>query len=246
VGGTVLKTALQLCSPFLVLVGPCGTGPAAEQPPDPRCTGGPTTPGREKVAFTINGGTRVLGDEGCDEEGAEDACADDLAEGQRVRTDYTGRDVMGSYPAQTTARSVVTCSGPTAADRPAETAVFFPELVDPSDGPLLIARGEFSLDGAGRLRVGDVTTRGGLGYVPLWPPQYELETGGAIRVLDGKGRVVAKVEEDGTMGGGGIDGETLEEYGYPGERTMGELFERCPGNDYWMVLGGTVWLSSQG
>ena len=178
---------------------------------------------------------------------AAPSSAADLAEGQGVRAE--GGFVMESYPGQTTARSVAVCSAPpeSAAGRPPDTGVFFPEVSRPADSPLLIARGAFFLDEAGCLRVADVTNRGERGYVPLWPPAYELETPDeGVRVTDGKGRVVARVGERVFMGGGGIDRETLEEYGFLDERTMRELFERCPGDNYWMVLGGDVRLPSQG
>jgi hypothetical protein len=81
----------------------------------------------------------------------------------------------------------------------------------------------------------------------LWAPQYELDTGGdGIRVLDKKGRVVARVGEKVIMGGGGIDRKTLKEHSFMGEQPMRELFERCSGNVYWMVLDGDMHLSSQG
>ena len=42
------------------------------------------------------------------------------------------------------------------------------------------------------------------------------------------------------MGGGGIDRQTLEGHALMGERPMRELFERCSGNDYWIVSDGDV------
>lgn len=77
-----------------------------EEDPDARCSRGPTTPGCEKMIFTVDDDTRMLGDEGCDGEGVEDASADDLTKGEKVRADYTGYGVAESYPGQTTARSV--------------------------------------------------------------------------------------------------------------------------------------------
>ena len=78
-----------------------------------------------------------------------------------------------------------------------------------------------------------------LGFVPLWTPQYEPDTGNdGIRILDGRGRVVARVGEHVTMGGGGIDRKTLEERDFMEERSMRKLFGRCSGNDYWMVSNG--------
>jgi hypothetical protein len=35
------------------------------------------------------------------------------------------------------------------------------------------------------------------GYIPLWPPQYELEADGhGARILDGRGQIVARVGEE--------------------------------------------------
>ena len=42
VGGTVLKTVLLLCCPFLLLVGACATGPASEEPPTNADGGSPS------------------------------------------------------------------------------------------------------------------------------------------------------------------------------------------------------------
>ncbi len=75
----------------------------------------------------------------------------------------------------------------------------------------------------------------------LWTPRYEPNTGGgSIRVLDRKGRTVAKVGEKVLVGGGALDRETLGEHDFMEERKMRKLFERCSGNDYWMVADGDV------
>ena len=35
------------------------------------------------------------------------------------------------------------------------------------------------------------------GYIPLWPPQYELDADGhGARILDGRGQIVARVGEE--------------------------------------------------
>ena len=124
--------------------------------------------------------------------------------------------------------------------------VFFPELKKAELTPLVVAKGKFFLGDRGCLRVNDPGAKGDLGFVPLWTPQYELGTGNdGIRILDGRGRVVARVGEKVIMGGGGIDRKTLEEHDFVDERPMRELFERCSGNDHWMVSNWEVRPTSQ-
>ncbi len=125
--------------------------------------------------------------------------------------------------------------------------MFFPKLKRSVLTPLAVAKGKFFLDDEGCLRVDDAGANGKLGFVPLWTPQYELDTKGeGIRVLDRQGRVVARVGEEMYMGGGAIDRKTLKERGVLGERTLQELFDRCSGKDYWTVDAGDVHLVSQG
>lgn len=77
------------------------------------------------------------------------------------------------------------------------------------------------------------------GTVPLWPAYYRLETEkGEVRVLDEDGRVVARVGERVSMGGGEIAAETIRGNDLMGEQELRELSERCP-DDYWMVGEGT-------
>jgi len=60
--------------------------------------------------------------------------------------------------------------------------------------------GELILDERGCLRV--KITADDPGYVPVWPPDFDLDVGnGEVRVLDGGGRVVAEVGEKVVMGG---------------------------------------------
>jgi hypothetical protein len=126
------------------------------------------------------------------------------------------------------------------------TEVFFPKLKQVEDTPLVVAQGEFFVDEDGCLRVDDVGARGELGFVPLWTPQYELESeGDGIRVVDKKGHTVARVGEKVHMGGGAIGRKDLEEHAFLDERTMRELFERCSGKDYWLVSDRGVNLLSQ-
>jgi hypothetical protein len=107
--------------------------------------------------------------------------------------------------------------------------------------PLLPLIGKLLLDREGCLRVDDPTfDQDDPGYVPLWPPQYKPDVErGDVQILDGKGRVVARVGEGVDMGGGEIDIATLEEFTFMDERLMRELSERCPGR-YWLVSNGEV------
>ena len=69
----------------------------------------------------------------------------------------------------------------------------------------------------------------------LWPAKFGLDKrGGSIVVLDGEGRVVARVGDKVEMGGGAVDRRTLEGNEVLDEQTERELFERCPGT-YWLV-----------
>ena len=75
--------------------------------------------------------------------------------------------------------------------------------------------------------------------VPLWPPGYEPSVGGdEFRVLDTEGRVVGRVGEMITMGGGGIREEAPTE-DVLDQRTKRELLERCQGT-YFLVQEGLV------
>jgi hypothetical protein len=43
------------------------------------------------------------------------------------------------------------------------------------------------------------------GWVPVWPSSFELDTSGRkVRVLNGRGEVVAEVNKKAVMGGGDI------------------------------------------
>jgi hypothetical protein len=101
--------------------------------------------------------------------------------------------------------------------------------------------GRLVLDDEGCLRMrigsGDHETD----WVPVWPSYFELDNGGEqVRVLDARnGRVVAEVGKKVIMGGGDIGKEALKENDILNERTWRELFERCPPDyGYWLVGEG--------
>jgi hypothetical protein len=182
------------------------------------CGEGSDDPGCEKIYFRITGETRVF------REGGEAGTSPgDLEEGQRVRADYTGYPLAESYPAQTTVRSVVILDSASSA-----AGVFFPEQRPvPIGTPDSRESGELAVDGEGCLRIKAVAD--GAGYVPLWPADFELDGGAPMQVLNGNGRVVARVGEEVVMGGGSVGRETLQENEVLDERTKRTLFERCPG-----------------
>jgi hypothetical protein len=143
-------------------------------------------------------------------------------------------------------RALTTGASTQASSSSSSVEVFFPKLRKVEVTLLVVAQGEFFVDDDGCLRVDDVGARGDLGFVPLWTPQYELESeGDGIRVVDKKGHTVARVGEKVHMGGGAIGRKDLEEHAFLDERTMRELFERCSGKDYWLVSDRGVNLLSQ-
>ncbi len=108
--------------------------------------------------------------------------------------------------------------------------VFFP-VRQPSVDAYMMAfiRGELVLDGAGCLRLGG---EGG-SLVPVWPPGFGLEASGEeVRILNGKGQVVARVGDRVVMGGG--EAPLAERLPGVDEWTKRELQERCPGQ-YWLA-----------
>ena len=182
------------------------------------CGEGSDDPGCEKIYFRITSETRVFR-----EEGEAGASPGDLEEGQRVRADYTGYPLAESYPAQTTARSVVILDSASSA-----AGVFFPKQRPvPIGTPDARGSGELAVDGEGCLRM--KADADGAGYVPLWPADFELDGGVPMQVLNENGRVVARVGEEVVMGGGSVGRETLQENEVLDERTKRTLFERCPG-----------------
>lgn len=92
-----------------------------EGPPGADCGEGATEPGCEKIYFRITGETRVFREKG----GRQvETTSGDLARGQWVRADHTGYPLAGSYPAQTTARTVVILESTPSSYA---TGVFFPK-----------------------------------------------------------------------------------------------------------------------
>jgi hypothetical protein len=107
--------------------------------------------------------------------------------------------------------------------------VFFPQTREALDAyPTAMMGGKLVLDDRGclRLRPGD--------WVPVWPADLRLETGGdGTRVVNANGRVVAEVGREVFMGGGQVG---LPK-GVVDPRTARELRSRCsedPG-DYWIA-----------
>ena len=126
-------------------------------------------------------------------------------------------------------------TGPTTAE------VFFPTQRPAKFGYEELQSGELIRDATGCLRV---RYQAGA-VVPLWPPGYEPSAGGdEVRVLDAEGRIVGRVGEMVTMGGGGIREEALTE-DVLDQDTKRELLERCPGT-YFLVQEGTVRISQRG
>ena len=191
-----------------------------EEPPGAGCGEGPADPGCEKIYFQIIAETRVFREQGGER---VEASPGDLEKGQRVRADYTGYPLAESYPAQTTARTVVILSPASSSDA---SDAFFPKQRPGGDMMMADIRGEFLLDDEGCLRVA-----GNDRVVPIWPADFSVDReDGQVRVLNSRGRVVARVGEEVYMGGGEV-GRSLE--GIAG------VEKRCSGT-YWLVGTGVT------
>ena len=119
--------------------------------------------------------------------------------------------------------------------------VFFPRQRKSGLGPSALGHGKLVVDEEGCIRMKPLPQDPG--YVPIWPSDYELDTGGGkIQILNGKGKVVARVGEEVSMGGGQVD---VQKY-VVDARTARELRERCPGGGYWLVTEGFVRMPRQG
>jgi hypothetical protein len=100
------------------------------------------------------------------------------------------------------------------------TEVFFPQQRRPVGlGPASGAVGKLVVDNDGciRIKLGPNDP----GYIPIWPARFELEVaGGKIRILDGMGRLVAKVGQEVDLMGGEA-GSSLGGFDIVDERTLG-------------------------
>jgi hypothetical protein len=137
-------------------------------------------------------------------------------------------------------------SQPATMDASPDAEVFFPKWTpEGRPGGLAVNSGELVLDEKGCLRL--PTREGGhSAIVPVWPPDFELKSsGGEIRVLNGRGRVVARVGERVLMGGNPLDGPIKARYLVGGQATARELRERCPGG-YWVAAPDRMRVIPQG
>lgn len=73
------------------------------------------------------------------------------------------------------------------------------------------------------------------GATLIWPPDYAARAeGGEIRILDEGGRVVARVGDEVSIGGGFIGRrKALEGISGVNEQTKRELIQRCPGEYFY-------------
>jgi hypothetical protein len=111
---------------------------------------------------------------------------------------------------------------------PAVPEVFFAERQPGGDDMLSAVRGKLVIDDRGCLRVRHATGSPAV----VWPAGFEPEVGSAgMRVLDGEGRVAARVDEAVHMGGGE---SPISGNGAVDGRTERRLRERCPGT-YWIA-----------
>lgn len=93
--------------------------------------------------------------------------------------------------------------------------------------------GRLVLDGEGCIRVdnGD-----GRGFTPIWPPDHRASAEGrGVRILDGEGRVLARVGDEVELGGGYV-GDVRRISGVD-RRTARELVRRCPGDYFYAGPG---------
>ncbi len=119
-------------------------------------------------------------------------------------------------------------TGPVTASSKSVPGVFLPTQKASVYSYLMASfRGELVLDREGCLRVRDEYGT----LVPVWPAGFGVEaSGGEVRLLNERGRVVARVGDDIEIGGG--EAPPAERLAGVNERTKRELRERCPGQ-YW-------------
>lgn len=108
--------------------------------------------------------------------------------------------------------------------------VFFP-VRQPVNGYMMAQiEGKLVLDDRGCLRL---RYEGDGSLVPVWAPGFGVDdSAGEVRVLDAKGRVVARVGDEVNLGGG--EGPPAERLPAVDGRTKRELRDRCPG-EYWLA-----------
>ena len=111
---------------------------------------------------------------------------------------------------------------------PAVPEMFFAERQPGGADMLSEIRGKLVIDDQGCLRV----RHAGGSPAVVWPAGFEPKVGSdGMRVLDGEGRVAARVDEAVRMGGG----ETgISDNGAVDDRTERELRKSCPG-PYWIA-----------
>ena len=129
----------------------------------------------------------------------------------------------------------------TAVEGTPEDEVFFPRQRTSGLGPSALGHGKLVVDDEGCIRM--KPTPKDPGFVPIWPSDYELDTeGDKIQILNGKGKVVAQIGKEVSMGGGQVDVQRF----IVDARTARELRERCPGGGYWVVTEGFVHMPRRG
>ena len=108
--------------------------------------------------------------------------------------------------------------------------IFFPTRQPPVTTYMMaLAPGKLVLDDKGCLRLRHL----GSSVVPVWPPGFAADASeGKVRILNAKGRVVARVGDEVELGGG--EAPRAEAIPLLDERTKRELRERCPG-EYWLA-----------
>lgn len=105
----------------------------------------------------------------------------------------------------------------------------------PGDLPASAAGGgELAVDKKGCLRMHNPGE--GLGFLLVWPADFEMSTeGGEIRILNGKGLVMARVGDVIRIGGGGI---SAPEAGFENAEQLGRHFnvpKPCRRGAYWVI-----------
>jgi hypothetical protein len=113
-----------------------------------------------------------------------------------------GSSAMGSDTTRVTGpATTISFPGSTNVSSSPEAEVFFPELKEAQLTPLLPLIGKLIVGRKGCIRGNDPTfDQGDRGYIPLWPPQDELDADGDdARIPDGRGQIVARVGEEVNM-----------------------------------------------